>query len=208
MNNDSQVIVYNPNVDFTERKSSLNNNIQEVVTVGDLRGYKVFTALLTQNGGDDQVVINWNDPNPILTIGVTYTIQNNSLGLDMTNVGAPNNDNGTSFVATGTTPNSWGKGVVSYIEGAPVATVLENTIGNIWFTIDSDGLYLVYSDNLFTNNKTLVLLGTLTNNSSGHTFVINGAISTSMFDLIVQDSSFVGVNGELANTPIEIRVYN
>jgi hypothetical protein len=44
----TQFIVYNPNVNLTERKSALNNNIQEVVTVGDLRGYKVYTALLSQ----------------------------------------------------------------------------------------------------------------------------------------------------------------
>ena len=170
--------------------------------------YKVFTALLTQNGGDNFIDIFSGN----LTIGVTYRIFDDGAGLpnwDFTNVGAPNNDLFTYFIATGTTPNSWGTGIgLQYNTGAPVVTVLENTIGNIWFTIDSDGLYLVYSDNLFTNNKTLVLLGTLTNNSFSHTFVINGAISTFMFDLIVQNSAFVGVNGELANTPIEIRVYN
>ncbi len=50
MTPESQVIVYNPDVNLTERKSALNNNIQEVVTVGDLKGYKVYTALLTQLG--------------------------------------------------------------------------------------------------------------------------------------------------------------
>ncbi len=50
MTPESQVIVYNPDVNLTERKSALNNNIQEVVTVGDLKGYKVYTALLTQSG--------------------------------------------------------------------------------------------------------------------------------------------------------------
>ena len=47
---------------------------------------------------------------------------------DFTNVGAPNNSNGTSFVATATTPTAWGGGVLSYDVGAPVVTILENTI--------------------------------------------------------------------------------
>lgn len=55
MTSDSQIIVYSPDVNLTERKSALNNSIQEVVTVGDLRGYKVYTALLTQSGEDPPV---------------------------------------------------------------------------------------------------------------------------------------------------------
>ena len=69
-----------------------------------LRPYKVYTALLTQSGDNDEQVINTGT----LTIGVTYEINDNSPGMDFTNVGAPNNTVGTYFVATGTTPNSWG----------------------------------------------------------------------------------------------------
>jgi hypothetical protein len=70
-----------------------------------LRPYRVFTALLTQNGANDpNLLIN----NP-LTIGVTYEILSTDLDTaDFTNVGAPNNNVGTKFVATGETPNSWG----------------------------------------------------------------------------------------------------
>lgn len=93
--------------------------------------YRVYTALLTQSNGDGPSMLN-DEP---LTIGVTYQITDQGgSGWDFTNVGAPNNNTGTYFVATGTTPNSWGDLGVSlnFNTGAPVVTVLENTIGNIW----------------------------------------------------------------------------
>lgn len=115
--------------------------------------YKVFTALLTQSGGDDPQSGNGFT----LTIGVTYEIGNNSGGADFTIVGAPNNEIGTKFIATGTTPN-WGNDVadLSYNTGAPVAIVLENTIGNVWFTYTSPGVYYLNSDNLFIDGKTFI----------------------------------------------------
>jgi hypothetical protein len=169
--------------------------------------YKVYTALLTQSGGDDPLSIQETN----LTVGVTYTIE--AFGLptilgDFTNVGAPNNEIGTSFVATGTTPNSWGNVVLAYNSGAPVVTVLENTIGNIWWTYAQAGIYFGHSSNLFTQNKTLILLGTLTNNSYDKTFVTNTSLTDSIFELAVQETSWTEVDGELNNTPIEIRVYN
>jgi len=44
----------------------------------------------------------------VLIIGQGYTINRVSSGMNFTNVGAPNNNQGTYFVATGTTPASWG----------------------------------------------------------------------------------------------------
>ena len=118
--------------------------------------YKVFTALLTQSGVWDQQLINSGD----LIIGVTYRISFGTPGIilgDFTNVGAPNNEIGTSFVATGITPNSWGTDIVLlYNTGAPVATILENTIGNVWFTYWAVGNYIINSNDLFTSNKTYI----------------------------------------------------
>ncbi len=117
--------------------------------------YKVYTALLTQSGGSGTSSLN-DEP---LTIGVTYLINDlGGSGWDFTNVGAPNNNAGTYFVATGTTPNSWGDLGVSleFTLGAPVVTVLENTIGNIWFTYDAPGLYNILSNDLFIDTKTTV----------------------------------------------------
>lgn len=46
----------------------------------------------------------------LLEIGVTYTIQQWYFNDDFTNVGAPSNTGGTTFVATGTTPTRWTSG--------------------------------------------------------------------------------------------------
>jgi hypothetical protein len=125
--------------------------------------YKVYTALLTQSGGDNQQA-NDNETQYPFVIGVSYYIeentnQNTNNSADFTNIGALNNDVGTHFIATGTTPNSWGNGGyvnLTYNLGAPVVTVLENTIGNVWFTYLSTGVYLLNSDSLFTDNKTFI----------------------------------------------------
>ena len=168
--------------------------------------YKVYTALLTQSGGDDiQYIFN-----PPLTVGITYTI--NDFGGDFTNVGAPNNNGGTSFVATGTTPNSWGENIeLQYNTGAPVATVLENTIGNIWFTFNVDGDYVVNSDNLFVSQKTFGIIGTgfeniANNNVTGLAYV--GTTQLFLQTGMISTVPVVLANDILLNTPIEIRVYN
>jgi len=153
--------------------------------------YKVYTALSQQSG--------------LLTVGVTYYIDDNASNPDFTNVGAPNNNVGTYFVATGTTPNSWGEATLNYNTGAPVVTVLENTIGNVWFTYNGVGNYRGVSDSLFTLNKTIIyssidqfqtisadlsLTGTLNDSQIGYQTFISGTLTN--------DS--VGF--------IEIRVYN
>ena len=126
--------------------------------------YKVFTALLTQNGDNNAGVLTGSD----LTIGVTYQIKTGSIGtFDFTNVGAPNNDIGTFFVATGTTPNDWSGASLNYNLGAPVVTVLENTIGNIWFTYENVGNYRCVSNDLFTIDKTTVFISNTVNTKSG-----------------------------------------
>lgn len=162
--------------------------------------YKVYTALLTQSGGDLPAGNCSDDPEP-LVIGVTYKIDSNDGTADFTNVGAPNNNAFTSFVATGTTPNSWGTvgaNCLSYNLGAPVVTVLENTIGNIWFTYQDVGNYLVNSDGLFITNKTYINFGGFYGSENW----INIYGNSNIIELIGSNNSI------LANTPIEIRVYN
>ena len=170
--------------------------------------YKVYAALLTQIGGDDSLLIN-NNP---LTIGVTYLIDNNEGGTaDFTNVGAPNNNNGTYFVATGNNPNSWGattSAELIYNNGAPVVTVLENTIGNIWFGYLYDGYYQVFSDPeiLFPVGKTVSFIGSVGDDpaSASYGFL---RFSGSYFYILTKDFTSDS-NNQLNNTPIEIRVYN
>jgi hypothetical protein len=188
------------NVQTVERGSALANSQREIYTMQDIvdttRPYKVYTALLTQSGVDDPKYTQSGG----LDIGVTYYIDDNAGSPDFTNVGAPNNNVGTYFVATGTTPTSWGEAGLSYNSGAPVATVLENTIGNIWFTYDDIGGYSVNSDGLFTLNKTYFQDVVLNN---APTFLIVNISNDNNIELTTG-----GNDGELLQTPIEIRVYN
>lgn len=171
------------------------------------RPYKVYTALLTQSGNSDGQTI-YNVP---LTIGVTYFINNNDGSGDFTNVGASSNEQGTYFVATGTTPNSWGTISLvdlAYNSGAPVVTILENTLGNVWFTYGADGFYYINSNDLFTNNKTwvtsVIILGVGGPASRGS---INTNDSNTI-GIITESDVDTPSNNILSNTPIEIRVYN
>ena len=164
--------------------------------------YRVYTALLTQSGGDNEQGIS----SGALTIGVTYCIVDPSGG-DWTNVGAPNNNEGTCFVATGTTPNIW-DGALSYNTGAPVVTVLENTIGNIWFSYANPGIYSVNCSNVTFNQNTYMIIGNPTWDA-GIGFIQSGFDGS--VGLIATNPDFLtGPSdcGLLINTPIEIRVYN
>jgi hypothetical protein len=200
-------IVYSANTNTLEIKdvTSFNYNGNEVSTVK----YKVFTALLTQSGGDNDTEVTSGD----LTIGVTYRINVDGTDADFTNVGAPNNNLNTSFVATGTTPNSWGtNGSLRFNSGAPVVTVLENTIGNVWFEYIVSGLpgatggeYLVKSDGLFTPNKTVTFGDTYFYNVVSY-WVNYGINDTNGVYIKTYDGNLS--NDVLNNTPIEIRVYN
>jgi hypothetical protein len=165
--------------------------------------YKVYTALLTQSGVDDLQSISSGD----LTIGVTYLI-NGVNDADWTNVGAPNNNDGTYFVATGITPNSWGtSGTLNYNLGAPVVTVLENTIGNIWFVYQNQGDYYINSDNLFTNNKT-TMFSTTSSRPSDPYWITMFIYNASQIGIVQFDVNGSYIDGLPFSTPIEIRVYN
>ena len=173
--------------------------------------YKVFTALVTQSGGDVLIYGPDSDSPQPLQIGTTYKIEANNGG-DFTNVGAPNNLTGTYFLATGTIPNSWGvpgDTQLSSNAGAPTATVLENTIGNIWFVYNGVGVYQINNSNdLFISNKYFILLG------SSNDGVLNGAISSAVIynntQGEIQTSNIDGIarDNQLYNTTLEIRVYN
>ena len=170
--------------------------------------YKVYTALLTQNGGDD--VQSFSENGDPLTIGMTYFIEDNAgSGWDFTNIGAPNNNIGTYFIATGTVPNSWGiDGMLVGNNGAPKATVLENTIGNIWFTYLGVGNYQANSNGLFIENKTtfsIILMG----DDLQTGYLCKGYIQEpTICGIVTGDISTSYDNILNWKTPIEIRVYN
>ena len=169
---------------------------------------RVYTALLTQTGGDDPNVIS----SGAVTAGVTYEIVVSLLiGFwDFSNVGGPVYPETYTFVATASdVPNSWaGVDDLNYNNGAPVVTVLENTIGNIWFTYNDVGNYRIFSDGLFTENKTtfsIILMGDELSNG----YLCKGYIGEPNSCSIVTGDILTPYDSVLNwKTPIEIRVYN
>jgi hypothetical protein len=132
--------------------------------------------------------------------------------MDFTNVGASSNTAGVWFVATGTTPTSWGanEGLVDILfwnAGTPIATVLENTIGNIWWTYNTNGTYLITSDGLFTSDKTFSILGPQTQNTPD-TLYFQLTPDTQYVCTLYTMYNGATVDQLLSNNSIEIRVYN
>lgn len=97
---------------------------------------------------------------------------------------------------------------------APVATVLENTIGDtISFAYVGVGSYKVTSTSLFTANKTTVFIGNMLNDGSVSSGVIqvNGfSVTTSEIEFATIDNDGTPANSNeiLLKTLIEIRVYD
>lgn len=184
-----------------------------IVPPAPVAPYKVYTALVTQNGESDSQTQTSGE----LTSGRTYSITATDGGtVDFTNVGAPNNNEGTSFIATATAnPNSWGEngnGSLSFNTGAPTISLLfENTIGDIWFEYSDTGVYFMRSDNLFTVNKTVSLNDQTRCIDSGNNLYnlkIESQGDPSQVNITVLNDEFENRNGRLTTKPIEIRVYN
>jgi len=180
----------------TEEIAIVQSGVTKKATIEDVKGYRVYTALLTQSGGDDPLTLS---SGPVVK-GVTYYI-------------APNNNDGTYFIAINDEiPNSYGTAGLNYNSGAPVVTVLENTIGNIWFTYNDVGDYSINSNTLFSVNKTTI--ATLPNQyveSPADLYNFSAFPSGpsiigiySYYNYILQNSLY----GGYAQTSIEIRVYN
>ena len=196
------------------------------ITVQDLAAqiapqptYKVYTALLTQSGGDDQQTIT----SGALQIGVSYTISiplGEEPTYDFSNVGGPISPDNFSFVSISSDiPNNYGNATLSYNTGTPVVTVLENTIGNISFTYNSTGSYTLNLSNSIDIDKTFLYIG---NGPTVNQLIYfeEAGIKTITFPGLSGSSSTIyiytttdGFGGsliddKLISTPIEIRVYN
>jgi hypothetical protein len=196
---------------IVQGNQTVKTTVQEIGSF--TRPYKVYTALLTQSGGDGPSWFESFD-NGSLPTGWTVEISDYQAGDDFTNIGAPSNANGVNFVISGTTASSWnGASRLNYNTGAPVVTVLENTIGNIWFTYVNDGYYQVNSNELFTADKTTVILSPnlyIETDTDVYTNYVSWSSSESSLGIITaynnayQDST-LNNNG---NVMLEIRVYN
>jgi hypothetical protein len=164
--------------------------------------YKVFTALLTQSGTNSS-----ENTSDSLFRGITYLIDAND-GFDFTPYGAPNNNVGTYFICNQDNDDTRTVSfILSYDAGAPVAIVLENTIGNIWFEYSNLGTFLVSSNGLFTNNKSTIIVGNVTWNG-GSGIIKAGPEDESTAIIVTALADGTPENTGLENTLIEIRVYN
>lgn len=206
---EEKVFMVSNSTNTTYSGSAALKAMQQWYTMEDVtntvRPYKVFTALLTQSGGNDEQIIS---SGPV-TEGVTYLIDGADGTDDFSNVGGPaaGTGNGKYFIAiNNNVPNSYGDADLVDNNGAPVATVLENTIGNIWFTYQNYGEYIASSDNLFISNKTSVF-GGYYDSDAGNGFVFGtGGDSVNQIFLFTNDGS--RADNILQNVTIEIRVYN
>ena len=180
-----------------------------------VRPYKVYTALLTQSGGDGPS-LGYGDE--MFTIGVTYTITANPDNYDLTIYGAPDNNVGTSFVSNQTTVLPYTTSLeFEYNTGAPVATVLENTLDeDITYLYNGVGYYSILTpNNTFTANKTYSVLQLWADEGASPRLGFIERASTTELSLILTD-----MNGNPSDnlggpqnpvyflTSIEIRVYN
>lgn len=202
---EEKVFMVSNSTNTTYSGSAALKAMQQWYTMEDVtntvRPYKVFTALLTQSGGDETITLYEGDD---FQIGVTYTIDYIAPGVDLSFFGAPNNLVGTSFICTSIGPLP--ACVLTYNTGAPVATVLENTIGNIWFTYNDVGSYKLTSNGLFTINKTIQFLNNILNEEGDLNIANYPDINQIYF--LSKNQSGETTNGGFNNTPIEIRVYN
>jgi hypothetical protein len=213
--NDTRFIGINPTVNLRERRSARINRETQPVSMQDItdsiRPYKVYTALLTQNGTSSPV----NATSGPLIVGVSYNIDIYNAGDDFSNVGGPaaglqGEWEGYSFLATGTTPNDWNNSsLLIYDEGAPVATVLENTIGNIWFNYNDVGQYTAHSNDLFTIDKTVIDIDAYgqDGNAQGLALIANTTLNP-IDKITIYTSKGSQSDGLLQKNRLEIRVYN
>ena len=95
----------------------------------------------------------------------------------------------------------------------PVATVLENTIGNIVWTRIEAGFYIATLNGAFTAGKTFLDGIVVYGASSATTNIVGGNLTVGSIDFVVMitkiiSGSNINQDSVLNNTPIEIRVYN
>lgn len=196
-------IKYELNKDPAVKQFSINDIVNLVPVAYTVLPYKVYTALISQSGVYELLYKSSGS----LTIGVTYKINISTGGADFTNVGAPDNMEGTLFVATASIPpTSYGTGSLTYNLAVPVVTVLENTIGHIWFEYNDVGDYKINSSNLFTIGKSWGICPANTGQGNTNVFGVNTKIDS--INLATSDASDTLTDSLLSDTSIEIRVYN
>lgn len=177
----------------------LNDQGEFATPAGGGASYLVYTALLSQSG--DGTSTQTTGP---LTVGKRYKITSYVAGDDFLNVGASANATNEEFTATGTTPTVWSNASELTDTAAPVATVLENTVGEVVWDYVSAGNYVAHNV-AFNVDKTWAQLASGAPVNDPPTFAYcllgSGEIQIGVGD------SLGNVNNVLSGTAIEIRVY-
>lgn len=91
---------------------------------------------------------------------------------------------------------------------APTAIVLNNTLGEVTYSYEDVGIYLINSNGLFTFNKTWIYLKDNDGNLQG-VFVMVGQNDENSINIFSFSDYMVSAsNSILNNMSLEIRVYN
>lgn len=97
--------------------------------------------------------------------------------------------------------------------GNPIATVLENTLGEITFVRTAPGIYEINSSDLFTENKTIIFTSNFNDGDLAQYWVTSTNWDSSS-KIYLQTMNFSGtivpqqIDFSSPNNSIEIRVYN
>lgn len=171
------------------------------------RPYKVYTALLNQTGNGTST-----QTNGTLVVGRRYAITTYVAGDDFSNVAnvvsGDINTNGCEFIATGTTPTDYTNGSILTDTSAPVATVLENTLGGtpVWSRA-ATGIYFCTLPNAFPEGKTVCFATNSTNSSQLYVRMAMDGDPNIVRLYIASDTSFIDFDNQYPDFSVEIRVY-
>jgi len=184
----------NISIESTEGNVEINSPSGNVV----VNGVKVYEALLTQQVSTQN--------SGVLVVGRAYLITSLEAGDNFSNVGYV--ADGVIFTATGNTPTDWTNGtvVVDVADSAPVATVLENSLGSVQYTYLEVGVFTATLTGQFTENKTLVIIGQTSLTDRIGASVSN--LTENKFTIYTnRTDTGVFVNNGLTRTPLIIKVY-
>ena len=177
-----------------------HNGITSVVTgsINYTPSYKMYTAKLTTEYPGSYSSISLGPT----TAGVIYEIRDTSDG-DFSNIGAPNNNDGTFFVSTGGTPTSYGSATLQYNTEVPSAIVQENTLGflPLWELI-SNSKFGFYFSGSFDPTKVIASISPNSTDNILSYFVVPGSHDVTFFVRTGENNP-----GILTQTSIEIRQY-
>ena len=166
-------------------------------------GYSVYIALLTEIAPNTSI-------SGSLVPGETYTIDTYNPTDDFSNVATvisgTINTTGCIFLATGDIPADWSNGSALTNSGAPVATVLQNTMGGdvVWSYIGLGAYQATLPMGAGSNNQNTV---TFINQTFFDGITAIQTLASDGIRVYTADFMNVGLDSRLSVTSIEIRVY-